>query len=170
MTISIISAVANNNVIGNKNKLPWHLPADFKWFKEKTLNKIIIVGLNTFKSICENPLPNRKHIILHCDPNYHVPEDCFLATSIEESLRIAKTLSRETGVDEIMICGGASVYKQFLPMTDRMYLTYIQHGFEGDAFFPDFDKNEWREINKEDHYPDDKNPYAYSFAVLERKK
>lgn len=169
MIISIISAVANNGVIGNKNKLPWYLPADFKWFKDKTLNKIIIMGLNTFKSIGEKPLPNRKHIILHHDINYKVPENCFLATSIDETLSIAKKLTAETKIDEIMICGGASVYKQFLPMADRMYLTYIHRDFEGDAFFPNFDKNEWREVSREDHSPDEKNPYSYSFSVIDRK-
>lgn len=169
MIISIISALSQNCVIGKNNALPWHLPSDFKWFKEKTLNKIIILGLNTFKSINEKPLPNRKHIILHHDINYKVPENCFLATSIDETLSIAKKLTAETEIDEIMVCGGASVYKQFLPMADRMYLTYIHQDFEGDAFFPEFDKNEWREISREDCQPDGKNLYHYSFSIIDRK-
>lgn len=168
MVISIISAIANNRVIGNKNKLPWYLPVDFKWFKEKTLNKIIILGLNTFKSINEKPLPNRKHIILHHDPNYEVPKDCFLATSIDESLSIAKKLSAEIGIDEIMICGGASVYGQFLPMANRMYLTRIHHDFDGDTFFPDFNKSEWQEKTRKDCPPDERNHYSCSFVVLEK--
>src|SRR5687767_10450463 len=114
--ISMISAVAENRVIGNKNKLPWHMPADFKWFKEKTLGKTIILGYNTFLSIGGEPLPNRKHIILHNDPAFVAPEGCVVAHSIEESLELAK------GAEEIMICGGASVYKQFLPLADRLYL------------------------------------------------
>jgi len=168
--ISMISAIAENGVIGNKNTLPWHLPADFKYFKEKTLHKIIILGLHTFKSIGEKPLPNRKHIILNKDANYKVPENCFLATSIDQALEIAKTFSKEPGQsDEIMICGGASVYKQFLPIAQRLYLTYIHQNFEGDTFFPEFDINEWKEVSREDYKPDEKNLYKYSFVILERK-
>lgn len=168
MTISIIAALAENRVIGNKNALPWHLPADFKYFKEKTLGKTIILGLNTFKSIGEKPLPNRKHIILNNDPHYTVPEGCFLAKSIEESLEIAKKVSQNPD-DEIMICGGASVYSQFLPMAQRLYLTYIHHSFEGDTYFPEFDMKDFKEVSREDYQPDGKNKYSYSFVILERK-
>ena len=162
MTISMISAMAENRVIGNKNALPWHLPADFKWFKEKTLGKTIIMGFNTFKSIGEKPLPNRRHIILRNDPNYLLPENCVLATSIEQALELAKN------EDEVMICGGASVYKQFLPLADRLYLTFIHHSFEGDTFFPEFNVADFNEISRQDFLPDEKNKYAYSFVVLER--
>src|SRR3989344_2734173 len=165
MIISIISAVAENREIGNKNALPWHLPADFKYFKEKTLGKTIILGLNTFKSIGEKPLPNRKHIILNNDPNYKVPENCFLATSIDQALEIAKSF----GDEEMMICGGASVYKQFLPLAQRLYLTHIHHSFEGDTYFPEFNMADWKEMSREDHQPDSKNLYPYSFVVLERR-
>ncbi len=198
MTISIISALAENRVIGNKNTLPWHLPADFKYFKEKTLNKTIVLGLNTFKSIGEKPLPHRKHIILHTDPNYKVPENCFLATSIDQALELSRSLcdtasridkseiyqsgQKKSEDCELMVCGGASVYKQFLPLADRLYLTYIHHSFEGDTFFPEIDMNQWKEVSRQDHQPDDlpapaganaggqagKNKYAYSFVVLEK--
>ena len=163
MIISIISAVAKNRVIGNKNALPWHLPADFKYFREKTLNKTIVMGLNTFKSIGEKPLPNRKNIILNNNPNYKVPENCFLARSIDEVLEMVENDY------ELMVCGGASVYKQFLPMANMLYLTYIHQNFEGDTFFPEFNMQEWKEIKREDHQPDEKNLYPYSFVVLERK-
>ena len=167
MTISIISALAENRVIGSKNGLPWHLPADFKYFKEKTLHKTIILGWNTFKSIGEKPLPNRKHIILSKE-DVALPEDCYLAKSIDEALEITKKISPENS--ELMICGGAQVYKQFLPLADRLYLTYIHHTFEGDTFFPEFNMDDWQEVSREDHEPDEKNKYAYSFVVLERKK
>ena len=166
----MISAMAENRVIGNKNKLPWHLPADFKYFKEKTLNKIIVLGLNTFKSIGEKPLPNRKHIILTQDSNYKVPENCFLAHSIDEALKIAKReIEHHADQDkEIMVCGGASVYKQFLPLAQKLYLTYIHHNFEGDTFFPEFNQEEWQEISRENHQSDEKNLFPYSFVVLEK--
>ncbi len=161
--ISMISAVAENRVIGNKNALPWHLPADFKYFKETTLGKTIVMGLNTFNSIGSKPLPGRKNVVLNNDPNYVPPEECFVARSIEEVLEMAKN-------EEIMICGGASVYKQFLPYVDKLYLTFIHQNFEGDTYFPDFSKEDYNEIKRIDCQPDKKNPYSYSFVVLERKK
>jgi len=180
MIISMISALAENRVIGNKNAMPWHLPADFKYFKEKTINKTIVLGLNTFKSIGEKPLPNRKHIILNDDLNYVAPEGCFVAHSINEVLEMIKNdPSTNSGQDnEVMICGGASIYKQFLPLANRLYLTYIHHNFEGDTYFPEFNIQDWQEVSREDHEADDpsinsgqaKNLYKYSFVVLERKK
>ena len=159
----MISAVAENRVIGNKNSLPWHLPADFKYFKETTLNKTIVMGLNTFKSIGEKALPNRKNIILNNDPNYIPPENCFVAHSIDELLEMTKN------EEEVMICGGASVYKQFLPLAQRLYLTYIHHSFEGDTYFPEVNLADWNEVKREDHKADEKNAYDYSFVVLEKK-
>ncbi len=164
MTISIISALAENRVIGNKNALPWHLPADFKYFKETTLNKPIVMGLNTFKSIGAKPLPNRKNIILNDDLDYIPPDGCFVAHSIDELLEMVKD------ENEVMICGGASVYRQFLPLADKLYLTYIHQNFEGDTSFPEFDINNWEEISRKDHESDEKNLYRYSFVILERKK
>lgn len=154
--------MAENRVIGNKNKLPWHLPADFKWFKEKTLGKTVIMGLNTFKSIGEKPLPNRKHIILNKDTSYTVPENCVLATSIDQVLKLVKD------EEEVMVCGGASVYAQFLPLAQRLYLTYIYHSFEGDTYFPEFNIADWKEVSRADHQSDEKNKYPYSFVILEK--
>jgi len=169
--ISIISALAKNRAIGKKNALPWYLPADLKHFKEKTTGKIIILGFNTFKSIGEKPLPNRKHIILTQDANYQVPENCFIATSVDQALEIAQKLVQEPDQsDEIMICGGASIYAQFLPLADRLYLTYIDMDFDGDIFFPEFDVNEWQEVSRENHQPDEKNLYNYSFVMLDKIK
>lgn len=161
--ISIISALGKNNVIGKSNSLPWYLPADLKHFKEITTGKSIVMGLNTFKSIGEKPLPNRKNIVLSNDSGYKVPENCVLAKSVDEVLETTK------GEPEVMICGGASVYKQFLPLADRLYLTYIDHDFDGDIFFPEFNMQEWKEVSKENHQPDEKNKYSYSFVVLDRK-
>jgi len=163
MIISIISAIAENRVIGNKNYLPWHLPADFMYFRETTLGKPIVMGLNTFKSIGENPLPGRKNIILNNDSNYIPPEGCFVVHSIDELLQMARN------EEEVMICGGASVYRQFLPLANRLYLTFIHYNFEGDTYFPEFDMSDWKEVKRTDHKADDKNKFDYSFVVLERK-
>lgn len=161
MSISIISAIASNGAIGKKNSLPWYLPADLKHFKEKTTGKTIVMGLNTFKSIGK-PLPNRKNVVLTTDTSFQF-EGITVAHSIEEVLEMTKN------DEEVMICGGASVYKQFLPLAEKLYLTYIHHDFEGDIFFPDFNKDEWKETSKEDHQPDEKNQYSYSFVELEKK-
>jgi len=161
MIISIIAAVADNMVIGNKNSLPWKLPADMEYFKKNTLGKTIIMGAKTFESIGK-ALPNRKNIILSYDKNYKA-EMCIMVTSIEEALKKV----RED--EEVMIAGGASVYKQFLPLANRLYLTFIHHDFEGDVYFPKFDINEWKEIKRIDNQSDEKNLYSYSFVILERK-
>ncbi len=161
--ISIISALAKNRAIGKKNTLPWYLPADLKHFKENTVGKTIVMGLNTFKSVGERPLPNRKNIVLTDDKNYQAPEGVVIAYSIDEVLEITKN------DPEVMISGGAMVYKQFLPLAQRLYLTYIDHDFDGDIFFPEFNLADWQEVSREDHQPDEKNLYQYSFVVLERK-
>lgn len=163
MVLSIIAAVAENRVIGNKNSLPWHLPADFRYFKDATLNKTIVMGLNTFKSIAGKPLPSRKNIILNNDPNYVPPEGCFVARSIDELMEMTKD------EPEVMICGGASVYKQFLPLAGRLYLTYVYASPEGDTYFPEVNLAEWNEVKRIDCKADEKNAFDYSFVVLERK-
>jgi dihydrofolate reductase len=163
MILSMISAVAENRVIGNKNTLPWHMPADFKYFKEATLGKTLVMGLNTFNSIGGKPLPGRKHIILSNDPNFVAPENCVVAHSIDEAVELTKN------EPEVMICGGASVYKQFLPLAQRLYLTEIHASPEGDTYFPEVNLAEWKEIKREDHRADEKNKYDYSFVTLERK-
>jgi len=162
MIISIIAAVADNMVIGNKNSLPWNLPADLEYFKKNTLGKPVIMGDKTFESIGK-VLPGRKNIILSFNKDYKV-EGCITVVSIEEALK-------EVGEDEeVMIAGGASIYKQFLPLANRLYLTFIHHNFNGDTYFPKFDINEWKEVKRIDNKPDEKNIYPYSFVVLERRK
>ena len=162
--ISMISALAKNRAIGKRNALPWYLPADLKHFKENTVGKTIVMGLNTFKSVGEKPLPNRKNIVLTDDKNYQAPEGVVLAYSIEQVLEITKD------EPEVMISGGAMVYQQFLPLAQRLYLTFIDHDFDGDIFFPEFNIDEWQEVSRENHEPDEKNLYKYSFVTLERKK
>ena len=160
MIISIIAAVADNMVIGNNNSLPWNLPADLDYFKKNTLNKPVIMGAKTFESIGK-VLPDRKNIILSFDIDYKA-EGCIVATSIESALK-------EVGEnEEVMIAGGASVYKQFLPLANKLYLTFIHHDFDGDTYFPEFDIKQWKEIKRIDNKADEKNPYSYSFVILEK--
>lgn len=165
--ISIIVAIADNRAIGCKNTLPWHLPADFEYFKKNTLGKTLVMGLKTFQSVGSKSLPGRKTIILNNDPSYIAPENCVVAHSIEEVIKMAGPKGYPE--KELMICGGASVYAQFLPLADRLYLTFIHHNFEADTFFPEFDINHFKEIKREDHKADDKNKFDYSFVVLEKR-
>ena len=162
MIISIIVAMGNNRVIGAKNTLPWKLPADMEHFRQLTTGKPIIMGQKTFESIGK-ALPGRTNIVLTLDKNFQA-SDCIIAHSIEEALETAKDFP------EVMICGGVSIYRQFLPLADRMYLTLIEGDFGGDAFFPEFDWNDWKVVERVENKPDTNNPYKYSFITLQRKK
>ena len=167
MIISIIAAIGNNRVIGNKNRLPWDLPADMEHFRKLTIGKPVIMGSLTFESIGK-PLPERENIVLTRDPNYKAP-GCKIALSLDEALLLAENSPLGKKNKEVMICGGASIYKQYLPRADRMYLTIIESDFEGDAFFPEFNAEEWKEKERITCSADENNPYKYSFLTLERK-
>jgi len=154
--ISIISAVAENLAIGKDNKLLWHIPEDLKRFKNLTNGRAIIMGQKTFESIVKS-LPNRTNIIISNDPNFKA-DDAIIARSIEESLEKAKEIEEE----EIFICGGGSIYRQFLPLADKLYLTIIEGDFKADTFFPDY--SEFNKIVKEEKGSDGK--YNYKFVEL----
>ena len=165
MNISIIVAVANNNVIGKDNSLIWHLPADMKFFKEKTTGHCIITGRKNYESIPEKfrPLPNRTNIIITRQKDYSAP-GTIIVDSIDKAIQKAK----ETGDEEIFIIGGAEIFKQCMHLTDRIYLTKIYHDFEGDVFFPELSDKEWKETQRVKGITDDKNKYEHDFLVLEK--
>ena len=158
MIISIIAAVGKNNVIGVNNELPWKLSADLKRFRQITSGKPVVMGRKTFESIGK-PLPNRMNIIITRDKNYTI-DGCVAVHSAEGALNAAK------GSKEIMIIGGGQIFREFLPKAKRMYLTVIEKEFGGDAYFPEYAKNEWKEVSREDH---EDNGLKYSFVDLERK-
>ena len=162
MIISMIAALTDDRVIGIENRLPWKLPNDMKWFRQHTLGKPIIMGRKTFESFGAKPLPGRTNIIVTRDPGYQA-EGCRVVHSIDEALAAAGD------AEEVMIIGGASFYAQMLPRADRLYLTWVHTRVEGDAWFPELDLSEWREIEHSDHAADEKNPIAHSFVILERK-
>ena len=164
--LSIIVAMARNRVIGVENDLPWRLPADLKFFKEKTLGKPCVMARRTFESR-GGVLKNRPNIGLTRDREYQV-DGAIVVHSIDEALREAE--ARLGDGDEIMILGGATLYEAILPHVDRMYITLVHEEFEGDTRFPEFDPDEWREVWREDHDPDEKNRYPYSFTLLERER
>lgn len=156
--IAAIAAVSENGVIGREGKLPWHIPADLKHFKKITMGKPIIMGRKTFESIGK-PLPGRTNIIV----SRTLPD---AAPDLESAIARAKEIAERDGVDEIMIIGGGEIFRQALPVTERVYLTIIEDDIEGDAFFPDLDDRDWREVSK-DHLVGDP---SLSFVTLERKE
>lgn len=159
MSISIIVAMAQNRIIGVNNSLPWHLPGDMKWFRRHTLGKSVVMGRKTYESIGK-PLPDRSNIVVTRNPEYTAP-GCTVVTSIDAALEAA-------GEGEVMIMGGADLYRQMLPRADRLYLTLVHTEIEGDAFFPEIDWDQWREEERQDCVHDERNPYDYSFLVLSR--
>jgi dihydrofolate reductase len=161
MQISIIAALADDYLIGSNNKLPWQMPADLKHFKELTLNKPVIMGRKTYASI-GMPLPGRKNIVISRNKDLQCP-----GCEVYDSL--AKALAAVQDCAEVMIIGGAEIYKQALPLADKMYLTFVHGTFIGDAYFPKWNPVNWQEIERKDFAADAKNPYPYSFVILERK-
>ena len=160
MTFSMIWAMAKNMELGKDNKLLWHLPEDLKHFKQVTLGKPVIMGLRTFYSLGK-PLPGRRNIVLNFE-KIDLP-GCEVILSIQEAIDKVKHES------EAFIIGGASIYKQFLPYADKLYMTYIDHNFEADAFFPEFNLNEWKLISNVKGIKDEKNPFDYWFRTYVRK-
>lgn len=161
MKISLISALANNRVIGYRNQLPWHLPADLRHFKALTLGKPILMGRRTYESIGK-PLPERRNVVISRQQDFMAP-GCDCVNSVEEALKLT------SDAEEVMVIGGANLYQQTLPLADYLYLTLIHHDFHGDTFFPEWKSEEWQEIQRSDFPADLKNPYPYSFIVLKAK-
>lgn len=159
MLISLIAAIGKNRFIGKDNSLPWKLPQDMKRFKELTLGKPVIMGRKTFESISK-PLPHRKNIIITRDKNY-MAEGCIVVHSAKDALKAAR------GNEEVMVIGGEQIFKEFLPHANKMYLTLIDERFEGDVFFPEYNKNEWEEVYREEHKND---KYKFVFVDFKRKK
>ena len=161
MRLSIIVAMDDKQLIGKNNALPWNLPADLAYFKKTTTGKTVLMGRKTYESI-GFPLPNRRNIIVSRNASFQA-EGCEVVSSIDGALTLAKD------DDEVMIMGGASFYEQILPSIDRLYITQIEGEFKGDTHFPKFDRNDFFETFRESHTPDEKNPHAYHFTVLDRK-
>ena len=162
MIISLIAAMGKNRVIGNKGRLPWHMPADLKYYKEKTKGKPIIMGRKTFDSMDNKALPNRVNIIMTHEKDYKA-EEAIVVHSADEALKAAGN------VPEVMVIGGSYIFKEFLPRANRLYLTIIDGDFKGDTFFPEYDITQWKETSYEEHERDKDNPYDYRFVVIERR-
>lgn len=162
--INIIAAVGKNNIIGLKNALPWNLPADLKYFAQTTKGKTVLMGENTFISILEKigkPLPGRRNIVLTDKKNKKFA-GAETVNSIEEAMKIIAD-------EEIFVIGGASVYRQMLPLAEKLYITEVNYNGPGDAFFPTIEQNQWILEKEEPHIKDKKNDYDYNFKIYRHR-
>lgn len=169
MHVAIYVAVAENGVIGRDNGLPWRLSGDLKRFKAGTMGKPIVMGRKTFESIGK-PLPGRLNIVVTRDPTYRV-EGVEVAGSLDDALALASVRARcMAGADEICVVGGAEIYRQALPIADRLYVTHVLADIEGDARFPPIDPATWLLVSSEDVPAGERDSHATRYAVYERRQ
>lgn len=161
--LSIIVAVAENNVIGKDNKLIWHLPEDLKRFKRLTTNHTIIMGRKTFESL-GRILPNRKHVILCNDMEMNIDDEN--VEILEDISMLKKYIDSE---EEHFIIGGATIYKLLMPYAKKLYLTLIHEEFDGDVYFPEIEEKDWKVIDREKGLINEENPFDYEYITFERK-
>lgn len=157
--ISLIVAHDNNNVIGYENGMPWHLPGDLKYFKDKTMGKPMIMGRKTFESI-GRPLPGRRNIVITRDASYHA-DGIEVVTSLEGALALAGD------VPEIMIIGGEQIFRLSMDIADRLYITKINHAFNGDTYFPEYEQD-FVEVSSEEPETAPEG-YTFQYQIFERK-
>jgi len=157
--ISLIWAQDKSGLIGAGGKLPWRFPADMAWFKKNTMGKPILMGRKTFDSI-GRPLSGRTNIVI-TSQSIEI-DGCTIAHSLDEAIAVASK------TEELMVMGGAQIYKLALPQANRLYITQIYAAFKGETYFPVFDASQWRETFHENHESDEKNIYPYSFRIMER--
>ncbi|ENM5730073.1 type 3 dihydrofolate reductase [Vibrio mimicus] len=168
MVISMIAALARNgnierdnpHVIGNNNEMPWHLPADFNWFKKHTIGKPVVMGRKTFESIGK-PLPGRRNIVVTRNPEFSAE-----GVTIVSSINVA--LAEAGDAEEVMIIGGGSIYNEALPRATRLYLTFINKEIPGDTYFPNWGAG-WQDTYREHYSADERNLYDMDFVILERE-
>ncbi len=164
--ISLIAAVARNNVIGAGQAIPWRIPSDFAWFKQVTMGKPMIMGRKQFETF-PKPLPGRPHIVVTRQHDYASPE-VIVRRSLPEAFAAARRLSEASFQDEIMVIGGGDIYAQALPQADRLYISHVDLEPEGDVHFPPIDPLIWEIVAKPDVPRSEKDGATYSIAIYER--
>lgn len=162
MRIALIAAAAQNGVIGRDNQLPWHLPDEFRYFKQTTEGHHVIMGRRTWESRGK-PLPKRVNLVVTSRPDYSAP-GAIVVGSLNEALRTAEA----AGEDEAFVIGGTLLYAEALAIADRLYLTRVHGTFVGDAVFPSYDESLWREVDRREHPVDERHPYAFTIRTLDR--
>lgn len=163
MKVSLVAAIAKNNAIGKNNELLWHLPADFKHFKETTSGHYILMGRKTFESF-PKPLPNRTHLIISRQENYNVPENCFVFSTIEKALQFAKSQNQEV----VYVIGGGEIYNQTISQATELIITHVEASFhDADAFFPEI-TSEWKAVSEEFHPSNEKNTIDFTIKIYQK--
>ncbi len=163
--VTIIAAVSRNRVIGRDTRMPWHIPADLKRFKALTLGHPVVMGRKTFESLraaVGGPLPGRDNIVVTRAKDYSAP-GCRVVHSLDEALAAA------SAAQEVFVIGGGEIYALALPLADRLELTEVDAEFPGDAYFPDFDRGAWREVNRESRAPEGPGGLRFDFATYDRR-
>jgi dihydrofolate reductase len=164
--IALVVAMADNRAIGRGGGLPWHLSSDMRYFRKVTMGKPILMGRRTFDSL-PRVLDGRLNIVLTRDEAFAAP-GAVVAHDVAEALDVARREAKRTGAGEIMVIGGADLFRALLPQADRIYLTEVKAAPDADTWFPEFDRREWREASRENRAPGPKDDHAFSFVVLER--
>ena len=162
MIKAIMVAVSSNGVIGKNNDLVWHLPADLKHFKETTSGHYVIMGRKTYESM-GTPLVKRLNVVVTRNPQYFV-EGVVVMPGLEQAIKFAESQGQEMA----FILGGGNIYQQAMPLVDRLYITEVHAGFDGDTFFPKIDPEKWQETQRKDFDADELNQYPYSFVEYRR--
>lgn len=162
--ISLIVAASSNNVIGNNNQLPWHLPTDMKFFKNTTWGMPVIMGRKTFEAMQGKALPGRKNIIITRQESFK-PKNATVVSSFNDALSAAE----ETDCKEVFVIGGGEIFKEVIDDANRIYMTRVHTVLEGDIFFPEIDAKKWKQVSKRNCYADEKHKYDFSIEVWERK-
>ncbi len=162
--ISLLVAMDCNQTIGAENDLPWRLPNDLKFFKEKSTGNTIIMGRKTYESM-GRPLPNRKNVVI-TRQQIEFPEEVDVIDNVE----VIREWNKENPDQEFFVIGGGIIFDQIMPYADRMYITWIEESFEGDTYFPEFSRQEWNLTSKEKGEKNEKNPYDYYFLQYDRKR
>lgn len=164
--ISLIAAVARNNVIGADQSIPWRIPSDFAWFKQTTMGKPMVMGRKQFETF-PKPLAGRPHVVVTRQEDY-APEGVIVRHSLDEALGVAQGLAESAGVDEVMVIGGGDIYAQAMPKADRLYISHVDLEPEGDVRFPPIDPVLWRVVAEPDVPRSEKDGATYTIRIYER--
>ena len=167
ITISLIAAVAENGIIGSGNEIPWRLPSDFTFFKRTTMGKPLIMGRKTFESI-GRPLPGRTNIVVSQTAGYQ-PDGVIVISDLDAAIAHARTIAQADQVDEVMVAGGGTIYAQTIEQAQRLYISHVALSPEGEARFPQIDKNLWRIVDEPSVERSEKDTATYKICIYERQ-
>ena len=165
--VSLVVAIADNGVIGDRGRIPWRIADDMKFFRTVTMGKPCIMGRKTWDSLPKKPLPGRLNVVLSRDGSFE-PKGAVVCETLDEAIQIAREQAAEDGAEEVCVIGGAAVFAEALPRAKRLYLTEVDAVVEGDTYFPPIDESQWREVRREAHPAGAEDDHAFVFRVLER--